>query len=64
MLKIGALLTGICSVLLGVVVLARLFLRRELSGFETTVAIGAAVVLGTCWWLRMLRHMRSKGYSV
>jgi hypothetical protein len=62
--KAGALGVAICSVLLLIAVLASAFVQRELSAGEKLVAFAVAVILGTVWWLLMLRRLRASGKNV
>jgi membrane protease YdiL (CAAX protease family) len=59
--KIGTLALAIFSVVLLFTVAGTLFLERELTGGEKLVAFVGAAILGTCWWLLMLRRSAREG---
>lgn len=64
MFKVGALLVGICSVLLAIAVLGTLFLGRQLSFTEQAFALAAAISIGSLWWRLMLKRLRKRRGNV
>jgi hypothetical protein len=53
MFAVGSLGVAIGAVLLLVAVLVVLFLGRELSSTEASIAIGGSCVIGLAWWSTM-----------
>ena len=53
MFAVGSLGVAIGAVLLLVAVLVVLFLGRELSSTEASIAIGGSCVIGLAWWSAM-----------
>jgi uncharacterized membrane protein len=64
MFKFGSLVAAICFVLLVVASFVLLVLQRQLSVGETFVVLAGAAMLGTSWWLVLLRRLRAKGKDV
>lgn len=58
--KIGALALAICSMVLLFAVAGTLFQEREFTDGEKLVAFAGAAILGTCWWVLVLRRLRTR----